>query len=380
MIAGSWAIGPPGRRPPRSGRNPRAGVSWLRLPSVFDASNSSPEDHLTADCPTPLRRPLRFRPIGRDYVWGGCRLRSKYGGLIDGDHLAEVWLLSGHASGMTEVADGPLRGMTPSSLLERFGSDFAGTACGPAFPWLLKLLDVEQWLSVQVHPGTDAPGSGETLGKTEMWIALDAFPDARLLLGMRPDTSLEQLAAAGPTRNLPRLLRCIGIEKGQAFFVPAGTPHALGPGPTVLEVQASSDTTYRLYDWDREEEAKRPRPLHWREGLQALKPANPKAGRIRPVQTEWQGQPAELLADCDDFQVLRISLDAGQGLSGATSSRTMSALIVLDGALRIGCGDRPAPLDAWESVLLPAAMGSFTILPTAPSQIAVVELPGTDRS
>ncbi len=324
----------------------------------------------------PLQRPLRFHPIGKDFVWGGCRLKEKYGHLVEGNHLAEVWLLSGHAAGLTPVATGPLQGQTLPQLQQDFGTDLVGTHCGPDFPLLLKLLDVEQWLSVQVHPPDATEIPGESFGKTELWITLEAYPNAQLLLGTRPGVVRADIAKAGATAQLADLLQRESVRPGQAFFVPAGTVHALGPSSTMLEIQESSDTTYRMYDWDRpHDDLSRPRPLHWQESLAALETRGATSGPVQPQVTTWQGHAAERLAQCNTFETLRLEQTPGFDLDGKTSPRSMEALIALQGQARIVTGNHTETLSTWECILLPAALGSFTIQPETRFVYAVVRLP-----
>ncbi len=323
----------------------------------------------------PLQHPLRFNPIGRDFVWGGCRLKEKHGHLVAGDHLAEVWLLSGHAAGLTTVVAGPLQGQTLPQLLQDFGADLVGTHCGPDFPLLFKLLDVEKWLSVQVHPTRETAAPGEAFGKTELWITLDAYPDSQLLLGMRPGVTQADIAKAGATAQLVDLLHRESVHRGQAFLVPAGTIHALGPGPTMLEIQESSDTTYRMYDWDRPLDPMRPRPLHWQEALEVLDARGTAPGPVQPRTATWQGHAAEKLAQCNTFEVFRLEQAPGVGLGGSTSRRSMEVLVALQGRARIVAGDHIETVSAWDCILLPAAMGSFTIQPETNFECVAVRLP-----
>ena len=214
-----------------------------------------------------LDHPLCFVPHMRDAVWGGHRLAERLPWVPVGSRLAEAWLVSGHPAAETPVAHGPLAGWQLSRLIGEFGTDLVGTRHADTvahgrFPILLKLLDVDEWLSVQVHPA-QGDGRRETFGKTEMWIILAAEPDAELILGLKPGTTLEDIQQAGPSRALTHWLQHHQVRAGDTFFVPAGQVHALGPGITVLEVQETSDTTWRMYDWDRPSRPEQPRPLHW---------------------------------------------------------------------------------------------------------------------
>ena len=323
----------------------------------------------------PLQHPLRFNPIGRDFVWGGCRLQEKYGHLVAGDHLAEVWLLSGHEAGLTPVVAGPLQGQTLPQLLQDFGADLVGTNCGQDFPLLFKLLDVAQWLSVQVHPTSETAAPKEAFGKTELWVTLNACPDAQLLLGMRPGVTPADIAQTGATAKLVDLLQRESVQQGQAFLVPAGTIHALGPGSTMLEIQESSDTTYRMYDWDRPHDPSRPRPVHWQESLGVLDVRGTAPGPVSTRTATWQGHAAEKLAQCRTFEVFRLAQAPGVGLDGVTSACSMEVLVVLQGRARVVAGNQAETVSAWDCVLLPAAMGSFTIQPETHFEYVAVRVP-----
>lgn len=322
-----------------------------------------------------MGRPLRFNPVGKDYLWGGHRLNEKFGHLVKGDSLAEVWLLSGHSAGLTTVATGPLKGQNLPQMLKEFGTDLVGTNCGLEFPLLFKLLDIGQWLSVQVHPNSKKTLAGEVLGKTELWIALEANPSAQLLLGLRQDVHRTDLLSAGPTAALVDLLQKESVEEGQAFFVPAGTVHALGPGPMVLEIQESSDTTYRMYDWDRPQDHDRPRPIHWKEALEVVEVESQALGPVCPQETTWQQQSAMKLCSCKTFEVLRLGRDKGTVLSGSTKRQSLEVLVALNGKAQLHVGHHTEVLSPWDCVLLPAVMGSFTIQAETYFEFVVVRLP-----
>ena len=325
--------------------------------------------------PKLLQRPLRFNPVGRDYVWGGSRLNAKYGHLVKGKNLAEVWLLSGHAAGMTTVLGGPLAGQALPQLLRRFGAQLGGSNCGPDFPLLLKLLDVEEWLSVQVHPNIGRAPTGESYGKTEFWLTLRADPNAQLLLGLKAGVTQTDINRAGPTSELVNLLRKENMEVGQAFFVPAGTIHALGPGPTVLEIQESNDTTYRMYDWDRPQDPARPRPIHWQEALEVLVTEGSELGPVQPQKATWQGHAADRLASSKTFEVFRLVLAPEDKLQGSTSMHSMEVLVALEGSAQIEVDSNTELVSAWDCILLPAVMGSFTIQPVTNFEFVTVRLP-----
>lgn len=326
-----------------------------------------------------LQRPLRFAPLFQDRVWGGRRLASRFADAPPAARIAEAWLLSGHPKGLTPVAEGPLSGQRLPELMARFGPLLVGARNGQAlahgrFPLLIKLLDVDDWLSVQVHPTTGSRAlAAEVYGKTELWVALWAAADAHLLLGLKDGCTRADLEQAGPSAALVERLQKRKVQPGQSFFVPSGTVHALGPGLTLLEVQECSDATYRLYDWDRPRAAAR--PLHWEQGLRALEtpapPANPAAG----VPAAWNGIPGQTLADCPAFRAVRLALAPGSAYACQASGQTFDVLMGWTGAFGVTARGGAVSASNPDCLLIPAAMGSFTIRTDAGCEILAIRGP-----
>ena len=287
--------------------------------------------------------------------------------------------MSGHPAAETPVAHGPLAGWRLSRLIREFGTDLVGTRHADTvtqgrFPILLKLLDVDEWLSVQVHPA-QGDGRHETFGKTEMWIVLAAEPDAELILGLKPDTTLEDIQLAGPSRNLTHWLRRHQVCAGDTFFVPAGQVHALGPGITVLEVQETSDTTWRMYDWDRPPLPEQPRPLHWRESLACLDTAAAGSQHRIPRPATWQGLAASRLITCPQFAADLATIAIGETVVAEGDPATCQFVVVLEGSLEIATAGGSAKLGPLDCCLLPAVLESFTITGLAHSRAAWVHMP-----
>lgn len=210
--------------------------------------------------------PLVFRPVFKERVWGGQRLSQFFPDLPAG-RIGEAWVLSDHPQGRTPVVNGALAGKMLGELHATYGAALMGRRGLPdkagAFPLLLKLLDAQDDLSVQVHPADEYPGlaAGER-GKTEMWVVLHAEPGAKVVFGLQPGMTRMAFATAIAEGHIMAALRELKVDSGDVFSVPAGTVHALGTGLVVAEVQQSSDTTYRVYDYDRLGLDGRPRELH----------------------------------------------------------------------------------------------------------------------
>ncbi len=212
--------------------------------------------------------PLTFDPVFRDYIWGGRNLETLFGRRLPPGIVAESWEISGHPSSPTRVNAGPLAGLTLPQVQERLGERLVGVRSGWAtsrgrFPLLVKLLDANRPLSVQVHPPDDYALEHEgDLGKTEMWYVLHARPGAELIYGLAHETTPTEFRAALEAGELESLLHRLPVRVGDVIFIPTGMLHALLEGIVVAEIQQNSDTTYRVYDWGRVGADGKPRPLH----------------------------------------------------------------------------------------------------------------------
>lgn len=223
--------------------------------------------------------PLLFEPLFKERVWGGRRLAHWFPGMPDGP-IGEAWILGDHVQGRTRVHAGPLAGQTLQSLTQQFGARLVGLrgSAAPQFPLLFKLLDAHADLSVQVHPTDAYPGlpPGE-LGKTEMWVVLAADPGSSVIYGLTEGTTPAAFAEAVGSGRTLSALRQLAVKAGDVLYVPAGTVHALGAGLVVAEVQQSSDTVYRVYDYDRLGLDGRPRALHTHDALRVTDYGPPPA-------------------------------------------------------------------------------------------------------
>lgn len=220
--------------------------------------------------------PLKFKPIYKDKIWGGRKvkevLHQDYGRM---PNCGELWLLSGLWDEQSEVLNGNFEGDEINDLVETFMGDLVGEAVfdkyGEQFPLLIKIIDANDWLSVQVHPD-DALAQQRELGngKTEMWYVMQADKDAQLVAGFNREMSREDFVRVMQDNRLQEVLNYEQVSEGDVFFIPAGRVHALGPGIMVAEIQQTSDVTYRIYDWDRIDVAGMRRELHVAQALEAL--------------------------------------------------------------------------------------------------------------
>jgi len=304
------------------------------------------------------RQPMKLRPHISETVWGGTRLIESYG--IDPGgraNAAEAWVLSAHPKGCSVIETGPFAGRTLAELYaerpELFGSDCAGKE---KFPIIVKLIDAKEDLSLQVHPrdGDEALRFGEA-GKNECWFILEAPPGAKLYMGLREAITRAQFAAAIENKTIMGYVQAFEVEEGDFFFIPAGTLHAIGKGVLLAEVQQSSDTTYRVYDYNRLYNGK-PRELHV-EQAQAVADLLP----YEPPRQKWGLFGTKKLCECDWFTVEE--RDARFGFSEEAEDESFVHLLILeadDGAL-LEWEDMEMDIKKGDSIFVPAGAGKFSV-------------------
>ena len=214
--------------------------------------------------------PVKLSPVFKDYLWGGTRLKTEFSKQSDMTPLAESWELSAHKDGQSTVAEGEYAGLTLTAYLDTVGREVLGTNCEKYdyFPLLIKLIDAKGDLSVQVHPSDEYALEHEgEYGKTEMWYILDCDEGAALYYGFKEDTTREAYEAAIREGRLTDILNRVPVKRGDVFFIPAGTVHAIGAGILICEIQQNSNTTYRVYDYNRRDKDGNLRPLHVEKAL-----------------------------------------------------------------------------------------------------------------
>lgn len=295
----------------------------------------------------PLPAFLRLEPRYYPRVWGGDLLAPP---AADGTPIGEAWI----ADGQSAVQGGPMAGRTVAELMAAQPEALlgAGHDAAAGFPLLIKLLDCHDWLSVQVHPNDaqarEMVGPRER-GKTEAWHILRAESGAELLAGVTPGTSSQALADAIRGGRILELAGRRAVEAGDTVFIPAGTLHALGPGLLLYEVQQASDTTYRVYDWNRPASAGR--QLHLEESVRVTDPQ--QQGEYHPVGET--GGLGELVGS--EYFVLR-------GVPGGESQDTagrVQLVTAVEGTLTLEAGLQSLELPLYATALVPAATGLYRL-------------------
>ena len=257
--------------------------------------------------------PFLLRPAGKDYLWGGTRLRDDFSKELAMEPLAETWECSTHPDGPSHVCGGEFDGQSLAEVLKEH-PEFLGShpRTKGELPILIKLIDAKKDLSVQVHPSDEFAAREEhgQLGKTEMWYVLDTAKDAHLVYGLHRDTDAATLRRARAEGSVMKYLQKVPVRRDDVFYIEAGTIHALGAGPLVAEIQETSNLTYRLYDYDRTDKAGNKRPLHIDKALAAAD-LRGKAAPVQPMRVRRYrpGCAAELLCRCRYFEVNRLRVN-----------------------------------------------------------------------
>jgi mannose-6-phosphate isomerase len=296
--------------------------------------------------------PLKFTPVIKPLPWGGRKLEALFGKVLPASvPCGESWEVVDLPQEQSVVSEGPLAALSLSELIRRFPDQVLGEAplLQGRFPVLFKLIDARQTLSVQVHPDEQACarfGQGAR-PKTEAWYVLQTEPGACIYLGLKPGAGERELRGALEQGTLGDLLQPVEVRTGDFLFLPAGTLHAIGGGVLLAEIQQSSDTTYRLYDWGRVGLDGRPRPLHLPEALGSI--AYEQRGRPAHA-TPLSGRPG---IRCRAFTFERVGLAPGGSL--LLEAGRPRLLCCIEGAGTIGdTGLQPMPLRLGETCLVPA--------------------------
>jgi mannose-6-phosphate isomerase len=268
--------------------------------------------------------PLKFKPIFRDYLWGGHKLREIFGKDVPEEKImAESWEIVDLPEDKSVISNGPFAGKILREVIKKYPKEITGDKnFKPPFPLLIKFLDCANVLSVQVHPDEQAckrMGKGDP--KTECWYIISAEPRAFIYKGLKPGVTKEQFAEAINKGHIAELLAKVPVEAGECHFLPAGTAHSIGGGILIAEIQTPSDTTYRVFDWNRIDSSGKSRPLHIKEALESIH--FDSSGDNLSVTTTGR------LVDCEYFKI-----DKGHQAENCellVSAGKMKVLIILDG-------------------------------------------------
>jgi mannose-6-phosphate isomerase len=319
--------------------------------------------------------PLKFSPVYKEKIWGGTKIRE----ILNMDfsplsNCGEAWILSGYEGQETAVTNGFLIHNELNELVEVYMDELVGDAIykkfGNEFPLLIKIIDSKTWLSVQVHPDDElAMERHESLGKTEMWYILDADEDAELIVGFNRKLDKSQYLEALNTGKIQNILNFEKVKKGEVYYIPAGRVHALGPGNLLIEIQQSSDVTYRIYDWDRIDAAGVQRQLHTEEALNALD-FNPQKEYRTPY--EIKKNATSKIIESPYFITNIISLHNANLTKDYSPLDSFVILIAAEGEGSIHSINDSVEIKTGEAILIPASSTEIEIKTT--SQLKLLEV------
>ncbi len=335
---------------------------WLFVNSgVFQIAKWSERNEINR-----MKYPLKLQAPLKDYLWGGTRLKEEYHKKSNLEKVAESWELSCHKDGSSVIVNGECKGMTLPEYLQQEGKDVLGThAQGfENFPMLIKLIDAEDNLSVQVHPNNDYALRVEgEYGKTEMWYIVDCKEGASLLYGFNQEISKEEFAKRIEDNTLLEVTNQVPVHKGDVFFIEAGTLHAIGKGILIAEIQQNSNTTYRIYDYGRVGADGKPRELHIDKAKDVTHLVPPTRDCKPQGQPEHkEGYTSTLLASCEYFTVHRLEIEQRACLFAGEES--FDSILVLDGEFELDYGFGSLGLIKGDSVFIPAHLGEYELIGT----------------
>lgn len=308
--------------------------------------------------------PLKLQAPLKDYIWGGHRLKDEYNKKSDLEKVAESWELSCHKDGSSVIKNGEYEGLTLPQYIEKVGKEVLGEHAQSFenFPMLIKLIDAEDNLSVQVHPENEYALRVEgEYGKTEMWYIVDCKPGSSLLYGFKHEISKDEFKERIENNTLLEVTNQVPVHKGDVFFIEAGTLHAIGKGILIAEIQQNSNTTYRIYDYGRVGADGKPRQLHIDKALDVtnlVPPSRPTKPQGQPEKKD--GYTSTLLASCEYFTVHHLDVEEHASLFAGEES--FQSLLILDGEFELDYGFGSLGLIKGDSVFVPANMGEYDLI------------------
>lgn len=299
---------------------------------------------------------LKLKPVLQEKIWGGTRLQEAFNYEIPSVNTGECWGISGHENGTNVIENGLFNGMTLRQLWNEHRELFDNEE-GEEFPLLVKIIDAQDDLSVQVHPDDEyaKKHEGYAFGKTECWYILDAEPGAELVLGHEANTR-EELCELIEAEEWDRLFRQVPVEKGNFVYVPSGTVHAIGKGILILEIQQSSDITYRFYDYDRRDASGNTRDLHIEDSI-ACSMVPHKDPMLERESWEVDSVKVERLIKENYFTVDKWELSG----KGTFNNGTYLLMSVIDGRGKIKTEGGAHQLNKGDHFIIPSTVDRYTI-------------------
>lgn len=318
--------------------------------------------------------PLKFKPLTQYRIWGGNKLNLAVPGELQMENLGEIWSLSGIPGNVSEVENGALKGQNLNELIQDFREKLVGKRVwdkfGKDFPLLIKFIDAAQPLSVQVHPNDAlAKKLHNSFGKSEMWYIMDAEKNSELIIGFKEGINKEDYEQHLAHENLEAILGKVPVQTGDAVYIPAGRVHAIGAGIVLAEIQQTSDVTYRIYDYNRIDKDGKKRELHTDLALEAI-----DFHPIEQIKTNYdstENQFNSLIAT----PYFKTEIFTGNREILITHNEEFRIYICTEGALKFQTPASEVQLAKYQSLLMPAEIETFKIIPKRDSTVMEVRVP-----
>ncbi len=318
--------------------------------------------------------PLKFRTIFKDKIWGGSKIHTILGKDFSPlPNCGETWEISGVPGNVSVVEEGELKGKSLNELIETYKEELVGTAVwkryGKEFPLLIKFIDANEDLSIQVHPDDDlAKTRHDSFGKTEMWYIFQADPDSSLIVGFNKDTNKEEYLKKLASGSLMDILNREKVQEGDCFFIPAGRVHTIGKGLLLAEIQQTSDVTYRIYDFDREDDKGQKRELHTEQSVDAL---DYKGYPEYKTAYEEKLNQATPLVQCTYFTTQLISFST-LVTRDYREKKSFVIYICFEGEAAIKTASGYYTLEMGDSYLIPASLKHVELIPKEATKVLEV--------
>jgi len=321
--------------------------------------------------------PIRFRPVLKETMWGGNALKERFRKkAAAGALIGESWEITGMTDDSSMVANGYLKGNTLEEIAEVYMDELLGESVydryGTEFPLLIKIIDANDRLSIQVHPDDRlAEERHHAWGKTEMWYVIDAKPGAVIYTGFRKKITREEYLERLAAKTLEETINVTPVRAGDAFFIPAGMVHAIGAGVLLAEIQQTSDVTYRIYDWDRTDASGKPREMHTALALDAI---NFNLDTNNLIRKEPELNRTVLLAESPYFRTGLIRFDSPI-IKDYSLTDSFVIYLCTESMVVVECFGHREEIRAGETVLIPASADNVVIIPQGTATLLEVFVP-----
>ncbi|MDA3910498.1 MAG: mannose-6-phosphate isomerase [Bacteroidales bacterium] len=317
--------------------------------------------------------PIKFHPVFKEKIWGGSKLKSQLNKQDAPENCGESWEISAVPGSVSVVKNGFLEGNTLQDILEIYMGDLLGPDIfelyGEIFPLLIKFIDANDDLSVQVHPDDEvAAKKHQSFGKTEAWYILDAEKDAKLISGFNKPLGKSEFVARMNNNDILPVLNRVPAKAEDLFFIPAGRVHATGKGILFAEIQQNSDVTYRIYDWDRMGVDGKPRQLHVQEALEVI-----DFSEVKQAETPYESEinsPSRMLRT-DYFIMNMIHID-DKITKSYVDCQSFVVYMCVDGKAEIRSDNTSETIEKGETILLPYELLEIQIIPN--KEVKLIEV------